>query len=182
MDNKGGFYNGSESDDSDNDDEIYNENNEQHQLSGGFANNCYQIVSPILLQELINDFPVCKHCSGTLLLVEDAASSHGFGGMWNLTCEKENYLPNNLNASPITPKRNRYFEINRAAVLAFQSIGKRHSRAKKIASILNIDKPINAHSWRGHTEAISECSEKIIDANLKLEVHNEKLYCVKLGS
>ena len=101
--------------------------------------------------------------------------------MWNLTCEKENYLPNNLKARPITPKRNRYFEINRAAVLAFQSIGKGHSRAKKIASILNIDKPINAHSWRGHTEAISECSEKIIDANLKLEVHNEKLYCVKLG-
>ena len=28
LDNKGGFYNGSESDDSDNDDEIYNENNE----------------------------------------------------------------------------------------------------------------------------------------------------------
>ena len=30
--NKGGFYNESESDDSDNDDEIYNENNEQQQL------------------------------------------------------------------------------------------------------------------------------------------------------
>ena len=78
LDNKDGFYNDSESDDSDNDDEIYNENNEQQQLSVGFANNCYQIVSPILLQELINDFAVCKHCSGTLLLVEDAASSHGF--------------------------------------------------------------------------------------------------------
>ena len=58
LDNKGGFYNGSESDDSDNDDEIYNENNEQQQLSEGFANNCYKIVSPILLQELINDFAV----------------------------------------------------------------------------------------------------------------------------
>ena len=56
--NKGGFYNGSESDGSDNDDEIYNENNEQQQLSEGFANNCYKIVSPILLQELINDFAV----------------------------------------------------------------------------------------------------------------------------
>ena len=57
LDNKGRFYNGSESDDSDNDDEIY-ENNEQQQLSEGFANNCYKIVSPILLQELINDFAV----------------------------------------------------------------------------------------------------------------------------
>ena len=47
------------------------ENNEQQQLSEGFANICHKIVSTILPQELINDFAVCKHCSGTLLLVED---------------------------------------------------------------------------------------------------------------
>ena len=47
MDSKGAFYNGNESD---NDDESYNENNEQHQLPEGFANSCYKIVSPILLQ------------------------------------------------------------------------------------------------------------------------------------
>ena len=52
------------------------ENNEQQQLSEGFANICYKIVSPILLQELITDLAVCKHCSGTLLLFED---SHNFG-------------------------------------------------------------------------------------------------------
>ena len=55
------------------------ENNEQQQLSEGFANSCYKIISPILPKELINDFAVCKHCSGTLLLVEDVTSSHGFG-------------------------------------------------------------------------------------------------------
>ena len=33
-------------------------------------------VSPILLQELINNFAVCKDCRGTLLLVDD---SHDFG-------------------------------------------------------------------------------------------------------
>ena len=27
-----------------------------------------QIVSPVLLQELFNDFAVCKHCSGTVLV------------------------------------------------------------------------------------------------------------------
>ena len=88
-------------------------------------------------------------------------------------------LSNSLKARPITPKRNRYFEINRAAVSAFRSIGKGHSRTKKVASALNIDKSINARSWRGHTEAISECSEKIMDVNLKLEAHNAKLYLYK---
>ena len=88
-------------------------------------------------------------------------------------------LSNSLKARPITPKRNRYFEINRAAVLAFRSIRKGYTGPKKVASILNIDKPIKAHSWRGHTEAISERSEKIMNVNLKLEAHNVKLYLCK---
>ena len=54
----------------------YNENNEQQHIRECFANSCYKIVLPIPLQELINDFDVCKHYSGTLLLVED--DSHGF--------------------------------------------------------------------------------------------------------
>ena len=32
-----------------------------------------QIVSPVLLQELINDFAVCKHCSGTVTCLEAVA-------------------------------------------------------------------------------------------------------------
>ena len=71
------------------------ENNEQQQLSEGFANIYYKIVSPILLQELINDFAVCKHCSGTLLLVEDVTSSHGFGNR-NYIFQKRATLFNRL--------------------------------------------------------------------------------------
>ena len=55
---------------------VSNENNEQQHLPEGFANSCYKIVSPILLQKLINDSAVSKHYSGALLLVEDV--SHGF--------------------------------------------------------------------------------------------------------
>ena len=55
LDSKGAFYNGSQGD---NNDESYNENNEQQQLPEGFANSCYKIVSPVLLQKLINNFAV----------------------------------------------------------------------------------------------------------------------------
>ena len=55
------------------------ENNEQQQLSEDFDNSYYKIVSPFLLQELINDVALHKHCSGTLLHVEGVTSSHGFG-------------------------------------------------------------------------------------------------------
>ena len=54
LDSKGAFYNGNESD---NDNDSYNENNEQQQLPEGFANGCYKIVSPILLQKPILPSP-----------------------------------------------------------------------------------------------------------------------------
>ena len=73
LNSKGAFNNGNKSD---NNDVSYNENYEQQQLPEGFANNCYKIVLPILLQKLINDLAVCKHYSGTLLFVEDV--SHSF--------------------------------------------------------------------------------------------------------
>ena len=60
---------------------VASENNEQQKLSESFANICYKIVSSILLQDLINDFHACKHCSGTLLLVEDVTSSQDFGNL-----------------------------------------------------------------------------------------------------
>ena len=73
LDNNVMFYNGIESDDSDNDDKNYNENMKavvhtcsskwvflEISLSNGFFNSCYKIVSRILLQELISNFAVCK--------------------------------------------------------------------------------------------------------------------------
>ena len=51
------------------------ENNEQQQSSEGFANSCYKIVSRILLEELINDFVICKHCGETLLLSENVTTT-----------------------------------------------------------------------------------------------------------
>ena len=66
LDSKGTFYNVNEND---NDDESYNENNGHQQLPEGCANSCYKRVTPIFLQQLINDFAICKHqkhCSGTL--------------------------------------------------------------------------------------------------------------------
>ena len=116
---------------------------------------------PLLLQELLNDFAVRKHCGGKLLLCEDMVSSHGFRRMWKFECETDSCESNKLTYRPITPKRRHFFEIDRAAVLAFRLIGKGHSGAKKVASILNIDKPIDLHSWKSHTESISLQCEKL---------------------
>ena len=53
-------------------------NNKQQQLSEGFANSCYKIVSPILLQELIHNFVVCKRCSGIWRTVQEICTQNIF--------------------------------------------------------------------------------------------------------
>ena len=51
----------------------------------GFVSSCYKIISPIFLQESVNDFAICEHSSGTLLLVEDVAFSQGGERISNFT-------------------------------------------------------------------------------------------------
>ena len=60
----------------DNNDESYNENIEQQQLTEGFAINCYKIISPILLQKLVNDLMILNDFK-ILLLVEDVSQNFG---------------------------------------------------------------------------------------------------------
>ena len=88
LDGKSAFYNGSESDGSNTDDENYNENNDQQQLPEGFSKCCNKIFLPILL-ELYRNFAICKHCSGTLLLLEDV--SHGFGIELHISKRKHSF-------------------------------------------------------------------------------------------
>ena len=108
-------------------------------------------------------------------------NSHDFGRMWKFECETDNCESNKLTYKPITSKRSHFFEINLAAVLGFCLIGKDHSRAKKVGSILNIDKPINPHSWKSHTESVSLQCEKLLDEKLKEEALNAKLYLQNTG-
>ena len=46
---------------------------------------------------------------------------------------------------------------------------------------MNIDKPINSHSWKSHTESISLRCEKLLDKKLKEEALNAKLYLQNTG-
>ena len=64
---------------------VASENNDQQQLSESFAYSCHKIVQPILLQELINDFAICKHIVEQLLF--EVVTNSQF---WKL--ELQNYI------------------------------------------------------------------------------------------
>ena len=96
LEDKGIFYNNSDSDNRTHDNESSSDGDEdeQEKVYESFNNNSLKIVSPLLLQELINDFAVCKHCGGKLLLCEDMVSSHG--RMQKFECETDSCESNKL--------------------------------------------------------------------------------------
>ena len=114
-------------------------------------------------------------------ICEDMVYSHSFGRMWKFECKTDSCESNKVTYTSIIPKRSHFFEINCAAALAFHLIGKDHSGAKNVASILNIDKPINPHSCKSHTESISLQCEKLLDKKLKEDALNAKLYLQNIG-
>ena len=50
--------------------------------------------------------------------------------------------------------RSRFYDINRATVLAFRSIGRGCSAAQKFCSIVNLPNPVCKKPWTRHTQAI----------------------------
>ena len=101
--------------------------------------------------------------------------------MWNLECLSKECKSKHVLERPITPKNGHYFQVNRAFVLALRSVGRGHSSAKKITSILNLNKPINSNHWKKHSTVISEKCEDLMEQNLKKEADTAKSYCQKIS-
>ena len=109
LEDKAIFYNNSNSDSETYDNESSSDDDdEQKEVCKSFNMNSLKIVSALLLQVVINNFAVCKHCGGKHLLCKDIASSHSFGRMWKFECETGSCDSNKLTYRPITPKRS-YF-------------------------------------------------------------------------
>ena len=61
-------------------------------------------------------------------------------------------------------KRSRVYDINRAIVLAFRSIGRGCSAAQTFCSIVNLPNPVGKKPWTRHTQAILKELEEIISS------------------
>ena len=91
----------------------------------------------------MNNFVVCKHCSVTLLLDENVASSLVMPKMWNFTREKKNCWFNRLKTRSITLKRNCCFRSSCSLVFLkivilknLASFARKHLQAFRPATLL----------------------------------------------
>ena len=67
-----------------------------------------------------------------------------------------------LNFCNTTRKNDKRYNINQASVIALRSVGKGHSAARKIFSLLNLSPPIHQRHWCSYTDKLESESLKLM--------------------
>ena len=81
----------------------------------------------------------------------------------------------------MTPKKDRYFIVNRMLNFTLRCTGKGHSAEKKCTSLMNLHTPISFQHWRKHTKALSDVTEVLLEKHLQIEVLNCKTFLRDTG-
>ena len=76
----------------------------------------------------------------------------------------------------MTTKNGRFYEINRAFVLASRLLGKGHAGSKKLKALLNLDKPISKKASTKHTRCIAEYTKNLGEIYIKQAALEAKIY------
>lgn len=116
-----------------------------------------------LLQRAISENCVCKKCGGTQTLYEDTRMHHGLGSKLFFVCSS-NCHPDGIYSTD--KKDNSAFDINRRACVAMRSIGKGHSAAMKVFSIMDLGVPVSRGTWSKYTNELSEKVKIIAERNM----------------
>ena len=120
-----------------------------------------------MLQDALKESAICRECkTGELQLLKDKTTRNGQGQMWILQfkcvdCKFHN-KPKHFHTSA---KRSRFYDVNRAIVLAFRSIGRGYSAAQKFCSIVNLPNPVGKKPWTRHTH-ILKAAETLLEEEM----------------
>lgn len=126
------------------------------------------IVDPAFIEEGLTTAAVCKQCGGNLELLENVNYRKGLGTVWVFRCLESscsrNEHPTQFHTSQ---KTSQIYDLNRTSVVGMRAIGRGASAAKKLFSIMNIEKPVGQKPWSSHTETLDDSVENVLDIELK---------------
>lgn len=126
------------------------------------------VIDGQLLHDALKESAICRDCKkGELELLKDEKSRNGHGEVWILRCKVTDCKAHtNQTRFHTSPKNSRFYNINRAVVLAFRSIGRGWSAAQRFCSIVNLQNPISSNPWSRHTKAILQVAETLLEEEL----------------
>lgn len=137
--------------------------------------NTFAVVDRHKINRELQHMASCRFCGNDEIEIEEA-SRCGLGADWTFRCRNpecsSHQDPRSFHA---TPKENRFYDINRGLVLGMRLIGRGHSAADRLSSVLNLHRPVNRAPWSSHTKALEEAASKLLEkelSNAALEVRH----------
>ena len=137
------------------------------------------IISTESLTTLITKCTVCKKCHGQINIIEDYSNSIGLARTFKTECNCKECTKNSVR---LTPKNGCFHEINCALVLACDLLGKYHAGGKKLAALLNLDKPISKKAWTKHTCSVAENTKNLGEIYMNKAALEAKMFLKNTGS
>ena len=135
--------------------------------------NTWTVVDRLKINRKLQEIASCVFF-GTDEIRIDEKSRCGLGAEWSFKCgNSECSLHHIWRSFHTTPKENRVYGINRELVLGLRLIGRGHSAAERLMSVLNLPSPVGRAPWSSHTRALLKAAHELLDielSNAALEV------------
>ena len=155
-----------------------NGNTESEELECEDELNTRTVVDRLKINSKLQEIASCRFC-GTHEIRVDEKSRCGLGAEWSFMCRNSEYSSRHISCSfHTTPKENRVYGINRGLVLALRLIGRGHSAAERLMSVLNLPIPVGRAPWSSHTKTLLKAANELLDtefSNAALEVKQFKI-------
>lgn len=118
----------------------------------------------------------CSSCGTKGINIEEK-SRHGLGAEWTFRCQNpecsSHKFPRSFHTSP---KESRAYDVNRGLVLGLRLIGRGHSAAERLLSVLNLPKAISKNPWSSHTKVLEKAASELLHKELSNAGHEVRQF------
>ena len=144
--------------------------------------NTWTVVDRLKINSKLQEIASCRFCGTDELRVEEK-SRCGLGAEWSFKCRNSECSSHHISRSfHTTPKENRVYGINKGLVLALRLIGRRHSAAERLMSVLNLPSPVGRSPWSSHTKTLLKAANELLDTELPNAALEVKRFKIANGS
>lgn len=130
--------------------------------------NRYVAINFSTLNNFFNDSVLCKECNQSITLYEDVNKRHGLGTKIIQICSQSCSRNTCGFQTSENIKGSKVYDINKRSCLALRSIGRGHTSALKLFSLMNFGKPVSRRIWTNYTSDFVERADRVAAKNMKL--------------
>mgnify|MGYP000017111064 FL=1 len=124
--------------------------------------NTLTVVDRLKINNELLHFASCSYCGQRGLTINER-SRNGLGAEWAFTCQDPECTSHKFTKFFHTSSKTSHtYDLNRGLVLGLRLIGRGHSAAERLMSVLNLPRPITKNPWALHTRVLEKAAGELL--------------------